>query len=235
MTQYSLTFSSIPHSSFLISKNSSFPKTPHFVSVFSIINRKGDYMNSVLLVSKLNSSVNALKKLLEENSYEIKSVVSDTQSALSLVDDRVYDIVLINSPLEDSDGAQLAVEICRDTVCGVMILAPSEKTAGIGERVIDYGTVVVPKPINKMLFTQSLGVVRAAQKRCAGLTLENERLRSTIEEAKIISRAKLLLIQNLSLSEERAHKYIEKQAMDLRTSKIEVARQILRTYITHKL
>lgn len=192
-------------------------------------------MNSVLLVSKLNSSVNVLKSLLEENSYTIESVVGDTQSALSLVDDMVYDIVLINSPIDDSDGTELAVQICRDTVCGVMILAPSERTGEIGGKVIDYGAVVVAKPINKNLFAQSLGVVRAAQKRYAGLTLENERLRSTLEEAKIIGRAKLLLIQNLSLSEERAHKYIEKQAMDMRTSKIEVARQILRTYITHKL
>ena len=83
-----------------------------------------------------------------------------------------------------------------------------------------------------MLFKQSLGVVRAAQKRYAGLSKENERLKSTIEEAKIINRAKLLLMQYLSLSEDRAHKYIEKQAMDMRISKIEVARQILKTYVS---
>ena len=83
----------------------------------------------------------------------------------------------------------------------------------VGKNVIDYGVVVVPKPINKMLFKQSIGVVRAAQKRYAGLSKENERLKSTIEETKIINRAKFLLMQYLSLSEDRAHKYIEKQAM----------------------
>ncbi len=192
-------------------------------------------MNNVLLVSKLNSSVNVLKTLLEENSYTIKSVVGDSKSALSIIDDRLHDIVLINSPIDDSDGTDLAIKICRETVCGVMMLVQSELTSEIGSKVTDYGVVVVPKPVNKMLFRQSLGVVRAAQKRYAGLTIENERLRSTIEESKTISRAKLLLMQNLSLSEERAHKYIEKQAMDMRISKIEVARRILRTYITHKL
>lgn len=192
-------------------------------------------MNNVLLASKLNSSVNVLKSLFEENGYNIKSVVSDTQSVLSFADDRVYEIVVINSPIDDSDGVDIAVKICRETVCGVMMLVKSEQTSYIGKKVMDYGVVVVPKPINKMLFKQSLGVVRAAQKRYAGLTQENERLRSTIEESKTVSRAKLLLMQNLSLSEERAHKYIEKQAMDMRIPKIEVARQILRTYITHEL
>lgn len=192
-------------------------------------------MNNVLLVSKLNSSVNVLMSLLEENSCVIKSVVSDAQSAVSFSDDTVYDLVVINSPLADSDGEELAVRISCDTVCGVVLLVQSDKSADVGSRVIDYGVVVVPKPINKMLFRQSLGVVKAAQKRYAGLSRENERLKSTIEEAKIISRAKLLLMQNLSLSEDRAHKYIEKQAMDMRISKLEVARQILRTYITHKM
>ena len=84
-----------------------------------------------------------------------------------------------------------------------------------------------------MLFKQCIGVVHAARKRYAGLSKENERLKSTLEEAKIINRAKLLLMQYLALSEERAHRYIEKQAMDMRISKIEAARQILKTYSSH--
>jgi response regulator NasT len=32
------------------------------------------------------------------------------------------------------------------------------------------------------------------------------------------------------MSEEQAHRYLEKQAMDLRTSKLEVAKQVIRTY-----
>ena len=187
-----------------------------------------------LLVSRLSSAVNALTALLEENNCEVCAVISDVTSALELADDAVYDIVVINSPIEDSDGADLAIKLCRDTVCGVIILVAAEKAAFIGSKVSDYGVVVASKPINKMLFKQLLGVVRAAQKRYAGLSKENERLRESLEEAKLINRAKILLMQHLALSEERAHKYIEKQAMDMRISKIEVARQVLRTYSAKK-
>ena len=173
-----------------------------------------------------------MKDLLAENSYEVENVVSDTKSALEYANDTVYDIVVINAPIEDSSGVDLSIKISRETVCGVVLLVQSDKAGFVGKTVVDYGVVVVPKPINKMLFKQSLVVVRAAQKRYAGLSKENERLKSTIEEAKIINRAKLLLMQYLSLSEDRAHKYIEKQAMDMRISKIEVARQILKTYVS---
>ncbi|WP_334294967.1 ANTAR domain-containing protein [Terrisporobacter hibernicus] len=38
------------------------------------------------------------------------------------------------------------------------------------------------------------------------------------------------MIQYLKMSEEQSHKYIEKQAMDLRITKVEVAKNILKTY-----
>ena len=191
--------------------------------------------NKALLVSRLSTAVNVLKGLLEENSYEVENVVSDSKSALEYADDTVYDIVVINAPIEDGSGIDVSIKISRETVCGVILLVQSDKAGFVGKEVIDYGVVVVPKPINKMLFRQSLGVVRAAQKRYAGLSKENKRLKSTIEEAKIINRAKFLLMHYLSLSEDRAHKYIEKQAMDMRISRVEVARQILKTYVSHDM
>lgn len=191
-------------------------------------------MNSkALLVSKLSPAVDALKGLLAEIDYSAECVVSDAKTALDVVDDTIYDIVIINAPLEDENGIDLAVKISTNTVCGVILLVQSDKASLVGKKVIDYGVVVVSKPINKMIFKQSLGVVRAAQKRYAGLSKENERLKSSLEEAKILNRAKFLLMQYLSLSEERAHKYIEKQAMDMRISRIEVAKQILRTYASN--
>lgn len=190
--------------------------------------------NKVLLVSRLSSAVNALRTLLEENSCEVGAIVGDSRSALEYANDTVYDTVVINSPTEDSDGVELAKKLAIDTVCGVILFAPSEKSAFYGGQLSEYGVVVVSKPVNKQLFSQLLGVVRAAQKRCAGLSKENERLKSSLEETKLINRAKILLMQHLALSEERAHKYIEKQAMDMRISKVEVARQILKTYSAGK-
>lgn len=187
-------------------------------------------MNSALLISKQSAAVELLCGLLEENSYTVEKIVADSKSAMALADDPIYDVAVINTPIEDESGIDLALKISKNTVCGVVLLVQSDKASLVGKKVIDYGIVVVPKPINRMLFKQSLGVVRAAKKRYAGLSEENERLKSSLEEVKLVNRAKFLLMQYLSLSEERAHKYIEKQAMDMRISRIEVARQILRTY-----
>ena len=54
----------------------------------------------------------------------------------------------------------------------------------------------------------------------------NERL----EEIKIINTAKLLLIEHMNLTEDEAHKYLEKKAMDFRQSKIKIAKNIIDEY-----
>jgi response regulator NasT len=59
---------------------------------------------------------------------------------------------------------------------------------------------------------------------------ENEGLHRKIEELRIVNRAKYILMQYLSFTEEQAHRYIEKQAMDLRQTKIKIAENILKTY-----
>ena len=51
-----------------------------------------------------------------------------------------------------------------------------------------------------------------------------------IDEIRLVNRAKWLLIECLSMTEADAHRYIEKQAMDLRLSKREVAENIIKTY-----
>ena len=51
-----------------------------------------------------------------------------------------------------------------------------------------------------------------------------------VEYMKIINRAKFLLISCLNMSETQAHRYLEKQAMDLRISKLQVAKQVIQTY-----
>ena len=77
---------------------------------------------------------------------------------------------------------------------------------------------------------KALRLVAAARKRLFGLTDENLRLRARIEELRLIDRAKCTLISVLNISEKEAHRTIEKQAMDLRLTKKQVAEHILRTY-----
>ena len=51
-----------------------------------------------------------------------------------------------------------------------------------------------------------------------------------MEEVRIVARAKCILVEYLRMSEQQAHRYIEKQAMDQCITKREVSENIIRTY-----
>ena len=70
----------------------------------------------------------------------------------------------------------------------------------------------------------------ATQNRWQHFDRENQKLRTKMEEVRIVARAKCILVEYLRMSEQQAHRYIEKQAMDMRTSKKNVAENILKTY-----
>ena len=93
-----------------------------------------------------------------------------------------------------------------------------------------YGVLVLGKPISRAMFHKAVMLVSAAVSRLRGIKNENDRLQQEVKDIRLINRAKGILMDYLSMTEAQAHKYLEKQAMDLRISKVEVAKRLLSTY-----
>ena len=93
-----------------------------------------------------------------------------------------------------------------------------------------YGVMVLGKPCSVEYARQSVRLVLATSNRMQGMKRKAEQLQSRINEIKVIDRSKCVLMQYLGLTEAAAHKYIEKEAMDTRRSRYEVAIEVLKTY-----
>ena len=80
------------------------------------------------------------------------------------------------------------------------------------------------------MITHSLRVLCALRERLRKLEAKQQSVEERMEEIRLVNRAKWLLIQCLNMTEAQAHRYIEKQSMDTRVSKREVAQDIIKTY-----
>ena len=69
-------------------------------------------------------------------------------------------------------------------------------------------------------------LVKAAQR----ARQENARLQEKIAQVRLVSRAKCCLVEHEQMTEAEAHRYIEKQAMDTRRDRTEIAQEILENY-----
>lgn len=141
-----------------------------------------------------------------------------------------YNAVLINCPLKDEFGTELAENIIMDYYSGVLLFVKSETYDVVSYQMEKIGAFCIAKPVSPFAFLQGIRLAIASNQRLKSLAKKTESLKDKMEEIKLVGRAKLLLITKLSFSEEEAHKYIEKQAMDRCVKKTVIACDIIKNY-----
>lgn len=187
-------------------------------------------MNSVLIVSSSEKSEALFRELLTACSYKEITVLKRGNEARRMLAERDFDLCIINAPLIDEFGTELALNTAQKSTLQIMMIVRSELADEVSAKVEDYGVFVVAKPVNRQIFWNALKLMAASHKRMLGLQNENVQLQKKIEDIRYVDRAKCMLIEYLKMTEAEAHRFIEKQAMDMRITKREVAASILKNY-----
>lgn len=169
----------------------------------------------------------ALEGLMRECGFSAVRAAGSGGEARRLFSEGGFELVLVNTPLPDEFGSALALETARESDAGVALLVNAPQADAVSAEVEDFGVFVVEKPFSRPMLFQSLRLVLASRRRMLGLQRENVRLNEKLEELRLVSRAKGALMRVQGMTEPQAHHYIEKQAMDLRATRREVARRIL--------
>lgn len=189
-------------------------------------------MKKILVVSSVKKSKDLLISLCNEvSNYDIKSASSSEECKILINNDN-FDLIIINSPLRDEIGEKLSQFINEKTNSSVLLIVKDNIKVDIIAQLKSKGIVIIEKPLNRIVFTNTVNVLTTYHNRFMNLIKEKEKLKSKISEIKLVDRAKCTLIEYLRMSEEQAHHYIEKQAMDFRLTKVEVAKNILKIYET---
>ena len=185
---------------------------------------------SVLVVSASLKFVETLRTLLPEGRYGPVTVLHDTAAARRALAENSYDLVLINTPLPDEFGTRLALDACESSSAGVLLLVKAEHCPDIEAQVSAHGVLTLAKPTSAQLFAQTLRLLCITRERLRGMEKKAVTLQEKMEEIRLVNRAKWLLIEELKMTEQEAHRYIEKRAMDRCVTRRAVAEQILSTY-----
>lgn len=183
-----------------------------------------------MIVSSSLKGREMLESILKLTPYSNIITADNASDAKRKIAEDAFDIVIINCPLSDEFGINLAEEITEETSSAVALVVKTELSAQVEHRAGSFGALIIEKPISKQLFMQSMKMLASASKRIKNLQKENLKLKEKIEDIRIIDRAKHALIQYLGMNESQAHKYIEKQAMNMRLTRREVSQNILKMY-----
>ena len=185
---------------------------------------------SVLVVSASEKFNSTIKPLLPVTDYWPVSYVGSVSGAKRKLLEQPCDILIVNTPLPDDFGTRLAIDVCNDTNTAVLLLVKNELFNDVYSKVVEFGVTVVSKPTSAQMVSQCLRGLCAIRERLRKFEERQATVEEKIEEIRLINRAKWHWIECLSMTEAEAHRYIEKQSMDLRISKREVAENIIKTY-----
>ena len=189
-----------------------------------------EHCYSMLVVSvsaKFNESLTAL---LPRGPSDPVLFASDVSEARRLIVENRFDIAIINTPLPDDFGTKLALDICDTSGTGVLLLIRAEHYPDINARVSPWGVLTLSKPTSQSMITQSLQLLCGTRERLRRMEQKTASIEEKMEEIRIINRAKWLLIEQLKMTENAAHRYIEKQAMDRCVTRRKIAENIISTY-----
>ncbi len=186
-------------------------------------------VHRVLVVSETRQAYDHIVELLPTEEFAPISYASTAEEAKRIMRSSEYDILAVNTPLADEFGADLALDASEKGL-GVLLLCKSDVYRQTARGVEAGGVLTLPRPTSKQMLYTAFRLLCAVLAKYNKLEMKNRNLQEKMADVRVVNRAKWLLIENLGMNEHDAHYYIEKQAMDTRLARRQIAEQIIRTY-----
>lgn len=183
-----------------------------------------------LIIAATEKSQSAISELVNRMGKFDITVASNGALARRQVLLRQFDLYVVNAGFSDERGNELANFLISREDGGVIYIDDYERIDSTYSQLAEQGIIVLPRPLSRQSFMQALQIVYATNMRISRLRKKNIDLMTKLEDMRYVNRAKFALIKALGYSEEQAHKYIEKKAMDMRMTRRAVAIDILKTY-----
>ena len=168
-----------------------------------------------------------LKEMLEEEGYVVVAEVGDGQAAVEQARLLNPDLVIVDVQMPVLDGIAAAEQIASARIAPVIVLTAFSQRELV-ERARDAGAMAyLVKPFSKNDLVPAIEVARARFTEMAALDGEVRTLEERLEARKVVEKAKGRLMSEQGMTEAEAFRFIQRTAMNERTSMKALAQRLL--------
>ncbi len=168
-----------------------------------------------------------LKEMLEEEGYSIVGEVGDGQQAVDLARELTPDLVILDIQMPVLGGLSAAEQIASARIAPVIVLTAFSQRELV-ERARDAGAMAyLVKPFSKNDLVPAIEVARGRFAEMSALDGEVRTLEERLETRKVVEQAKGRLMSERRITEAEAFRWIQRTAMNQRTSMKALAQTIL--------
>lgn len=168
-----------------------------------------------------------LRETLEEEGYEVVADTGRGDTAIDLVREHQPDVAIFDIKMPGMDGLDAARVVSAEKICPVVMLTAFSQREVI-EQARDAGALAyLVKPFQKTDLVPAIELAIGRFLEMKTLSGERDALDEQLELRKLLDRAKGLLIDQHSLTEQAAFDFIQKMAMSKRMRMRDVAVAVL--------
>lgn len=168
-----------------------------------------------------------LKEMLQEEGYEVVGEAGDGETALGLAEELHPDLVILDIFMPGMDGLTAAARIGERELAAVLILTAFSQRDLVAQAAKAGAMQYLVKPFDKTDLVPAVELSIARWEEARALGQESKDLNERLQTRKTVERAKGSLMLTKQMSEQDAFRFIQRSAMERRTTMKEVAEQIL--------
>ena len=171
-----------------------------------------------------------LIEMLREAGYNVIGEAANGREAISLARHLKPDLAILDVKMPEIDGISAAEVIVGEKLAAVLMLTAFSQRELV-ERARDAGAMAyLVKPFSISDLTPAIEMALGRYAQIQALEAEVGELGERLEARKLVDRAKGVLMANLGITEPEAFKWIQKAAMDQRSSMSAVSAGVLTHY-----
>lgn len=168
-----------------------------------------------------------LKEMLEEEGYEVVAEVGDGQQAVDRAMELAPDLVILDIQMPVLDGLSAAEQIASARIAPVIVLTAFSQRELV-DRARDAGAMAyLVKPFSKNDLVPAIEVARGRFAEMTALDGEVRTLQERLAARQVVEKAKGRLMADRGMTEPEAFRWLQRTAMDERTSMKALAERIL--------
>ena len=168
-----------------------------------------------------------LRETLEKLGHQVVGEASNGTDMVRTVLALEPDVVVFDIHLPHMDGLQALAQIYKERVVAAVAITADRDQELVRRALEEHVLAYLVKPIEPHQIAPALLIARARFEELRGLSEENASLRQTLQNRKIIERAKGVLMKRHRWTEAEAFRRLQRGAMNRRTTMVELAQDVL--------
>jgi response regulator NasT len=173
-----------------------------------------------------------LKESLENLGHRIAGEAATGADMVRTVLDAEPDVIVFDIHLPGLNGLDALRQIYQERVIAAVAITADRDQDLVRRALEEHVLAYLVKPVEAHQLGPALLIARARFEELRGLAEENASLRQTLQNRKIIERAKGVLMKRHRWTEAEAFRRLQRGAMNRRVAMVELAQEVLNGTVT---